>query len=58
MEAQAQLLYLLGEEGFFSLTQEIDQVMEVALALKIVASQGWKVDCLQALPLLHQMMCR
>jgi hypothetical protein len=40
------------------LVQEKDQVMVVALALKIVASQGWKVDCLMVLPHLHLMMCR
>ena len=50
MEAQEQPLYPLGEEGFFSLVQEIDQVMDVALALKIVASQEWKVECLEVHP--------
>ena len=58
MEALAQPLYPLGEEGFLVFVQEIDQEMEVALALKIVASQGWKVECLEVPPLLHQMMCR
>ena len=56
MGAQAQPLYPLGEEGFVSLVQEKDQVMVVALALKSVASQEWKVECFQALPHLHLMM--
>ena len=58
MEAQAQPLYPLGEEGFLVFVQEIDQVMDVALALMIVASQGWKVECLEVPPHPHQMKCR
>lgn len=72
MEAQAQPLYPLGEEGFVLMVQEKDQVMVVALtlkivdltlkivalALKIVASQEWQVDWLLVLPHLHLMMCR
>ena len=63
MEAQAQPLYPLGEEGFVLMVQEKDQVMVVAstlkivaLALKIVASQEWQVDWLVVLPHLHLRM--
>ena len=63
MEAQAQPLYPLGEEGFVLMVQEKDQVMVVAstlkivaLALKIVASQEWQVDWLVVLLPLHLRM--
>ena len=63
MEAQAQPLDPLGEEGFVLLVQEKDQVMVVAsplkivaLALKTVASQEWLVDWLVVLLPLHLRM--